>query len=95
MTVFKSAKFEAEYKKLQPDIKRKVDASLAKWAEDPSHPTLEWKVVNREERWWSIRISNTGFRAVCIEIPDDDDPTDIDYRWFAVKCHDDYIRLLP
>ena len=95
MTVYKSTKFEAQYRKLPPELRRRIDASLDKWSTDLGYPSLEWKLVDPVDRWWSIRIGNTGYRAICVEAPDDDEPGLVDYVWFFVGSHDDYIRPLP
>ena len=35
------------------------------WAENPFHPSLRFKCVNREQDIWSVRISR-GYRALGI-----------------------------
>ena len=53
--------------------------------ENPFHPSLRFKCVNREEDIWSVRISR-GYRA--LGILENDTVT-----WFWVGSHDDYERL--
>jgi len=52
--------------------------------ENPFHPSLRFKCVNREEDIWSVRISR-GYRA--LGILENDTVT-----WFWVGSHNDYER---
>ena len=62
-----------------------VKKAYCLWSQDPFHPSLRFKCINRPENIWSVRVT-LGYRA--IGIMDDDTMT-----WFWVGSHDDYERF--
>ena len=78
--------FWALYKSLDEDIKRSARKAYRLWSQNPFHPSLHFKCINREENVWSVRITRR-YRA--IGVFDDEMVT-----WFWVGDHDDYERML-
>ena len=76
--------FWSAYARLDENIKRSARKTYRLWAENPFHPSLRFKCVNRDEDIWSVRISR-GYRA--LGILENDTVT-----WFWVGSHDDYER---
>ena len=57
--------FWESYRSLDEDLKDRVRRAFRLWAENPFHPSLRFKCVNREENVWSVRITR-GYRALGI-----------------------------
>jgi hypothetical protein len=74
--------FWTTYGALHEDIKRQARKAYRLWAENPFHPSLHFKCINREENVWSVRITR-GYRAVGILEGDT-------VTWFWTGRHDDY-----
>jgi len=55
------------------------------WAQNPFHPSLRFKCINREENIWSVRITR-GYRAVGLLEGDT-------VTWYWAGQHDDYERF--
>jgi hypothetical protein len=55
--------FWAAYDILNADVKRRARKAYRLWVENPFHPSLYFKCVNREENVWSVRITR-GYRAL-------------------------------
>ena len=70
------------YRTLDESIKRRARKVFQLWSQNPFHPSLHFKCINREEDVWSVRIT-LGYRA--IGIMDGDTVT-----WFWIGSHDDY-----
>ena len=76
--------FWAAYARLSEPHRLEARKAFSLWAENPFHPSLHFKCVNRDEDIWSVRISR-GYRA--LGILENDTVT-----WFWVGSHDDYGR---
>jgi len=76
--------FWAAYARLSEPHRQGARKAFSLWAENPFHPSLHFKCVNRDEDIWSVRISR-GNRA--LGILENDTVT-----WFWVGSHDDYER---
>lgn len=74
--------FWTTYGALDEDIKRQARKAYRLWAENPFHPSLHFKCINREENVWSVRITRR-YRAVGILEGDT-------VTWFWIGRHDDY-----
>lgn len=64
-----------------------IDKSFAKkafhlWKQDPTHPSLQFKRINRENNLWSVRISKSH-RAIALR--DGETAT-----WIWIGNHDDF-----
>jgi hypothetical protein len=55
--------FWAAYDILNADVKRRARKAYRLWVENPFHPSLYFKCVNREENVWSVRITR-GYHAL-------------------------------
>jgi hypothetical protein len=78
--------FWAAYDMLNADVKHSARKAYRLWVENPFHPSLYFKCVNREENVWSVRITR-GYRA--LGILDGDTVT-----WFWIGSHDEYERFI-
>lgn len=72
------------YGKLDLNLRGKARKAYRLWSDDPFHPSLRFKCINREESVWSVRLSR-GVRA--LGILEDNTVT-----WFWVGGHDEYER---
>lgn len=74
--------FWTAYASLDNEIKQRAKKAYRLWSENPFHPSLHFKCINKEENIWSVRITR-NYRAVGIW--DNDTVT-----WFWIGSHDDY-----
>ena len=74
--------FWTAYESLNEEIKRRARKAYHLWKQDPFHPSLHFKCINREENIWSVRIT-LAYRAVGILEGDT-------VTWFWIGSHDDY-----
>jgi mRNA-degrading endonuclease RelE of RelBE toxin-antitoxin system len=77
--------FWTEYRSLDENVRKSARKAYRLWAENPFHPSLHFKCVNREENVWSIRVT-LGYRA--LGTLDGDTVT-----WFWIGSHDVYERF--
>ena len=77
--------FWKKYHILSRNIKSQVKKAYRLWSENPFHPSLRFKCINRPENIWAVRVSQ-GYRA--LGVLDGNDVT-----WFWVGNHDDYERF--
>jgi hypothetical protein len=77
--------FWRAYEALDAEIKHRARRAYRLWAQNPFHPSLRFKCINREENIWSVRITR-GYRAIGILEGDT-------VTWFWVGSHDDYERF--
>jgi mRNA-degrading endonuclease RelE of RelBE toxin-antitoxin system len=74
--------FWSAYRKLDESVRERARKAYRLWAENPFHPSLHFKCINREENIWSVRIT-LNYRALGIMEGDT-------VTWFWVGSHDDY-----
>ena len=74
--------FWTVYESLNKKIKISARKAYRLWIQNPFHPSLHFKCINKEENVWSVRITR-GYRA--IGIFEEDTVT-----WFWIGSHDDY-----
>lgn len=74
--------FWEAYKLLPNNIQQAARKAYRLWSENPFHPSLHFKCINREENIWSVRIT-LGYRAVGIL------ENNI-ITWFWIGNHDNY-----
>ncbi len=79
------ASFWAAYASLDEDIKQRTRKAYRLWRDNPFHPSLHFKCINREENIWSVRIT-LGYRAVGVLQGDT-------VTWFWIGDHADYERF--
>ena len=77
--------FWAAYTVLDEATKRAARKAYSLWAENPFHPSLGFKCINREEDVWAVRITR-GYRVV--GLLEGDTAT-----WFWIGRHDEYERF--
>ncbi len=77
--------FWAEYARLDSETKQRAAKAYRLWVENPFHPSLHFKCINREENIWSVRVAR-GYWAIGILERDT-------VTWFWIGGHDDYERL--
>ena len=79
--------FWEAYYSLSENVRVAARKAYGLWLQNPFHPSLHFKCVNREENVWSVRVSR-GCRA--LGVLDGDTVT-----WFWIGGHDKYERSLP
>ncbi len=77
--------FWEAYTSLDEIIRSRVKKAFRLWAQNPFHPSLRFKCINREENIWSVRITR-GYRALGILEGNT-------VTWFWIGHHDDYERF--
>ena len=77
--------FWREYKQLDEPVRRAASKAYRLWVENPFHPSLRFKCIDKNDRTWSVRI-NKNYRALAFE----EDGT---FVWFWIGSHDDYERF--
>lgn len=77
--------FWAEYRRLDASVKQSARKAFRLWGQNPFHPSLRFKCINRQESIWSVRVT-LGYRA--LGVWDGDTVT-----WFWVGSHDEYERF--
>jgi hypothetical protein len=75
------------YHPLAEDVKAAARKTYRLWLQNPFHPSLHFKCVNREDDVWSVRVTR-ACRA--LGVLDGDTVT-----WFWIGGHDEYERCLP
>lgn len=77
--------FWNRYRELDQNVRRSTRKAYQLWMENPFHPSLHFKCINREENIWSVRV-NLTYRA--LGVLDGDVVT-----WFWIGHHDEYERF--
>jgi len=78
--------FWAAYEILNGDVKRSARKAYRLWAENPFHPSLDFKCINQEENVWCLRITR-GYRALSNLEGDT-------VMWFWTGSHHEYERFI-
>lgn len=76
--------FWEAYVSLDESVKRRAGKAFHLWSQNPFHPSLHFKCINREENIWSVRITRR-YRAVGVLEGDT-------VTWFWIDHHDNYER---
>jgi mRNA-degrading endonuclease RelE of RelBE toxin-antitoxin system len=76
--------FWKAYQKLDHHTKNQAQKAFRFWAENPFHPSLNFKCINAQENIWAVRVS-LGYRALGLWIDDT-------ITWFWIGSHDQYER---
>ena len=72
------------YRELPESVKQAARRTYRLWKENPRASALRFKKVRDA---YSIRIGNTGYRAIATDVPDG-------FLWIWIGPHDAYERLL-
>ena len=81
-----TAQFRRALRELPQDVQRQARAAYRHFRENPFHPGLHFKRVNREEPVYSVRIG-INYRAVALV-------EEGEATWFWIGTHAEYDRLL-
>jgi hypothetical protein len=73
------------YASIDESVRRTARKAFRLWVQNPFHPSLRFKCINREDDIWSVRITR-GYRALGILEGDT-------VTWFWIGHHDDYERF--
>ena len=84
MKSFTTSNFWEAYAALSPKMKEQAQKAYQLWKENPLHPSLHFKKVDKN--LWSVRITG-DYRALALKKGDD-------YYWFWIGSHDEYEALL-
>ncbi|ACB50023.1 hypothetical protein cce_0672 [Crocosphaera subtropica ATCC 51142] len=74
--------FWLEYYELPLEIRQAARKTYYLWSNNPFHPSLHFKCINRDEDIWSVRITR-NYRAIGILEQDT-------VTWFWIGSHDKY-----
>ncbi|MGB3514052.1 MAG: hypothetical protein WBA93_33570 [Microcoleaceae cyanobacterium] len=74
--------FWSEYNALLPEIRQATRKAYRLWSNNPFHPSLHFKCINRDEDIWSVRITR-NYRAIGILQQDT-------ITWFWIGNHNKY-----
>ena len=74
------------YDRLTARERSRADEAFALFRENPAHPSLHFKLINRGEGLWSVRAS-LDLRALGLREGDT-------VTWFWIGRHKDYDRIL-
>jgi hypothetical protein len=77
--------FWEKYIHLDRDTKYQVKKAFHLWSENPFHPSLRFKCINKQKNIWAVRVS-LGYRA--LGVMDKDTVT-----WFWIGDHDQYEKF--
>jgi hypothetical protein len=77
--------FWSKYQGLSDAARTEARKAYRLWAENPFHPSLHFKCINREEDIWSVRITGSH-RALGILEGDT-------VTWFWIGDHDEYEKF--
>ena len=72
------------YRELPEPIKQATRRTYRVWKENPRASALRFKKVRDA---YSVRIGNTGYRAIAVDVPDG-------FLWIWIGPHDECDRLL-
>ena len=73
------------YVKLDSDIRATAKKAFRLWSQNPFHPSLRFKCINKNQNIWSVRVTR-GYRALGVF-------GDNIITWFWIGNHDDYTRF--
>ncbi|HEX9764103.1 MAG TPA: hypothetical protein VGA39_02370 [Candidatus Acidoferrales bacterium] len=79
-------RFRRAFDSLPEDIQRRAREAYARWHENPSHPSLQYKKVHDTQPVYSVRIG-LGWRALGLLQGDV-------MIWFWIGPHSEYDRLV-
>ena len=74
------------FAKLPADVQKQAKKASRLFEENPSHPSLHFKCVNKEKARYRVKI-NEGYRAVGRKVGDT-------IIWYFIGTHRDYERVI-
>jgi hypothetical protein len=72
------------YRDLPEPVRRATRRTYRVWKVNPRASSLRFKKVRDV---YSVRIGNTGYRAIAVDVPDG-------FLWIWIGPHDEYERVL-
>lgn len=81
-----SPSFWRSYRRLPVEVRRQAYLAYRRWLETPNLPGLRFKLVDANERLYSVRI-NDNYRALGRMVDDT-------IIWYFIGTHDEYMRSL-
>ncbi len=78
--------FREIYVALPADVQRRADEAYVLWQANPGHPSLRFKLIDREDQIYSARIDR-GYRVLGARQNDT-------MIWFWIGKHEVYDRIL-
>ncbi|MBI5569041.1 MAG: hypothetical protein HY914_03765 [Desulfomonile tiedjei] len=78
--------FVSCFRELPARIQRLARKNYKLWKENPSHPSVQFKLVGKRSPVYSIRVG-IGWRALGLKVDDV-------IVWFWIGSHAEYLKLL-
>lgn len=85
MNSIRTKAFKDLFAKLPLDVKKQAVNAYHLFKENPYHPSLRFKCINKEKSWYSARVNKT-YRVVGTKKGDT-------IFWFFIGTHSDYDHL--
>ena len=74
--------FWKDFDHLDPTIQRRAEKTYQLWEQNPYHPSLQFKCINKNKNIWSVRVTR-NIRALGVWKGDT-------ITWFWIGNHDEY-----
>ena len=74
--------FQKDFDRLDPTIQRRAEKAYELWEENPYHPSLQFKCINKTKNIWSVRVTR-NIRTLGVWKDDT-------IVWFWIGNHDEY-----
>jgi hypothetical protein len=74
------------FRDLPQDVRVQAHKAYAQFLRDPSHPSLNFELIDRQSGLWSARV-NEGYRVLGVR-----DGAEI--TWFWIGTHREYEKLI-
>lgn len=81
-----TAKFQACFEKLPENIQQASRKAYSLWKDDPSHPSLQFKLVSPQNSVYSVRVT-LSYRALGVK-------SNETIIWFWIGSHSKYDELI-
>ncbi|MGZ3862082.1 MAG: ParE family toxin-like protein [Bacteroidia bacterium] len=81
-----TARFRKTFSLLPDHVKESTRNAYAKWKKNPSHPSLQFKLIHNSQPIYSVRIS-LSYRALGVKQGNT-------YVWFWIGSHAEYDKLI-
>ena len=80
-----TSQFRETYSKLPEEVRRQARQAYKLFQQDPRHPSLRFKKVDKQSNSWSVRVG-LGYRALGVL-------EESVIVWFWIGSHAEYDRL--
>ena len=82
----RTKKFHELFARLPYDVQKQAVEAYRIFKDNPYHPSLHFKCVNKEKSWYSVRV-NKSYRVIGTW-------KENTISWFFIGTHTDYDNLL-